>query len=68
MHNHLLAKRTHGWYYVCYCLTAVLFCAGPQVVISVYGLNSFGRDEVRGNGAIHLPMAPGRLVLVYYPL
>ena len=33
---------------------------GPQVVISVYGLNSFGRDEVRGNGAIHLPIAPGR--------
>lgn len=29
-------------------------------MISVYGLNSFGRDEVRGNGAIHLPIAPGR--------
>lgn len=37
-----------------------LFSAGPQIVISVYGLNSFGRDEVRGNGAIHLPIAPGR--------
>ena len=31
-------------------------------MISVYGLNSFGRDEVRGNGAIHLPIAPGRCV------
>lgn len=33
-------------------------------MISVYGLNSFGRDEVRGNGAIHLPIAPGRWVTV----
>ena len=37
-----------------------LLSTGPQIVISVYGLNSFGRDEVRGNGAIHLPLTPGR--------
>ena len=33
--------------------------AGPQIVISVYGNNIFGRDEVRGYGAIHLPISPG---------
>ena len=36
--------------------------AGPQIVVSVYGLNVFGRDEVRGYGAIHLPIIPGRSV------
>ena len=35
---------------------------GPQVVISVYGLNTLGRDEVRGYGAVHLPITPGRFV------
>ena len=35
---------------------------GPQIVISVYGLNLLGRDEVRGYGAIHLPITPGRCV------
>ena len=37
-------------------------CAGPQIVVSVYGLNTLGRDEVRGYGAIHLPITPGRSV------
>lgn len=37
------------------------FCAvGPQLVVSVYGLNMLGRDEVRGYGAVHLPISPGR--------
>lgn len=38
--------------------------AGPQLVVSVYGLNVLGRDEVRGYGAIHLPITPGRYVFV----
>ena len=33
---------------------------GPQIVVSVYGVNSLGRDEVRGYGSIHLPVTPGR--------
>ncbi|XP_003385464.1 PREDICTED: B9 domain-containing protein 1-like [Amphimedon queenslandica] len=32
----------------------------PQIVVSVYGVNSLGRDEVRGYGSIHLPVTPGR--------
>ncbi|XP_065899497.1 B9 domain-containing protein 1-like [Dysidea avara] len=35
----------------------------PQIVISVYGNNIFGRDEVRGYGAIHLPISPGEHIL-----
>ena len=31
-------------------------------MISVYGLNTLGRDEVRGYGAVHLPITPGRFV------
>ena len=30
------------------------------MVVSVYGLNIFGRDEVRGYGAVHVPITPGR--------
>ena len=37
-----------------------VFIIGPQIVISVFGNNTLGRDEVRGYGAIHLPMTPGR--------
>ncbi len=37
--------------------------SGPQIVVSVYGLNTFGRDEVRGYGATHLPITPGRYEL-----
>lgn len=29
-------------------------------MICVYGLNALGRDEVRGYGAVHMPIAPGR--------
>jgi B9 domain-containing protein 1 len=28
-------------------------------VVSVYGLDSLGRDVVRGYGALHVPVAPG---------
>ncbi len=33
---------------------------GPQLVVSCYGLDSLGRDVVRGYGAIHLPLTAGR--------
>ena len=36
--------------------------SGPQIVICVYGLNALGRDEVRGYGAVHMPITPGRYV------
>lgn len=32
----------------------------PQLVLSVYGPDVFGNDVVRGYGAVHLPIAPGR--------
>ena len=32
--------------------------AGPQLVVSVYGLDGLGRDVVRGYGAVHLPVTP----------
>lgn len=32
----------------------------PQIVISVYGLDAFGNDVVRGYGACHVPIAPGQ--------
>jgi B9 domain-containing protein 1 len=32
---------------------------GPQLVVSVYGLDIFGNDVVRGYGLCHLPIAAG---------
>ncbi|XP_075035358.1 B9 domain-containing protein 1 [Mixophyes fleayi] len=32
----------------------------PQMVVSVYGPDVFGNDVVRGYGAVHLPLTPGR--------
>ena len=32
---------------------------GPQLVMSVYGLDGVGRDVVRGYGAVHVPVSPG---------
>uniref|UniRef100_A0A8C4SGN9 B9 domain-containing protein 1 n=1 Tax=Erpetoichthys calabaricus TaxID=27687 RepID=A0A8C4SGN9_ERPCA len=32
----------------------------PQVVVSVYGPDVFGNDVVRGYGAVHIPITPGR--------
>ncbi|XP_069838230.1 B9 domain-containing protein 1 isoform X3 [Dendropsophus ebraccatus] len=32
----------------------------PQIVVSVYGPDVFGNDVVRGYGAVHLPVTPGR--------
>ena len=42
----------------CVCVCSVCI-PGPQLVVCVYGLNILGRDEVRGYGAIHLPITPG---------
>jgi len=42
----LRATGAHGW---------------PQIVLSVYGTDAFGRsDMIVGYGAAHLPMTPGR--------
>ncbi|KAI8830947.1 b9 domain-containing protein 1-like protein [Chytriomyces cf. hyalinus JEL632] len=38
----------------------------PQLVVCVYGLDEFGRDVVRGYGAVRLPLTAGRHVL-YIP-
>ena len=32
----------------------------PQLVLAVYGPDILGNDVVRGYGAIHAPLAPGR--------
>ncbi len=32
----------------------------PQIVVSVYGLDAFGRDVIKGYGCIHLPTCAGR--------
>lgn len=36
------------------------FLLGPQLVLSCYGLDAFGHDVVRGYGAVHVPISPGR--------
>jgi B9 domain-containing protein 1 len=33
---------------------------GPQLIISVYGLDTFGNDVVRGYGVCHLPVVNGQ--------
>ena len=35
---------------------------GPQLVVSVYGYDVFGRDVPRGYGVTHVPITPGRLM------
>ncbi len=37
-----------------------LIISGPQLVISGYGLDAFGKDVVRGYGTTHIPISPGR--------
>ncbi|XP_035221539.1 B9 domain-containing protein 1-like [Stegodyphus dumicola] len=32
----------------------------PQLVVSVYGIDFFGNDVVRGYGSIHIPVSPGK--------
>ena len=42
-----------------------------QLVVSVYGMDSFGNDVVRGYGAVHVPIFPGsgqpRKIPVFVP-
>eukprot|EP01083_Nonionella_stella_P029151 80331_1 len=50
------STNPHGW---------------PQIVLSVYGFNAFGRDVVRGYASTRLPTRPGRhtlLVRLYSPM
>ncbi|MEW5301411.1 MAG: hypothetical protein WDW38_009626 [Sanguina aurantia] len=35
----------------------------PQLVVSVYGLDTFGRDVIKGYGCVHLPTCAGRYQL-----
>lgn len=37
---------------------------GPQLVLSVYGLDVFGNDVVRGYGICHVPIAAGKYTKV----
>ncbi|XP_018620074.1 B9 domain-containing protein 1 isoform X1 [Scleropages formosus] len=34
----------------------------PQIAVSVYGPDTFGNDVVRGYGAVHVPLTPGKHV------
>ena len=43
----------------------------PQIALSVYSVDSLGRDIVKGYGAVHLPTTTGRHTLkvhLYKPL
>jgi B9 domain-containing protein 1 len=31
----------------------------PQIIVALYGLDVFGRDVIRGYGALHLPLTSG---------
>eukprot|EP00877_Chromochloris_zofingiensis_P007438 jgi/Chrzof1/2948/Cz12g05150.t1 len=35
----------------------------PQVIVSVYGVDAFGRDVIKGYGSIHVPTCAGRFNL-----
>lgn len=35
----------------------------PQLIVSVYGLDGFGRDVIKGYGCIHMPTCAGRFNL-----
>ncbi|TSK31315.1 B9 domain-containing protein 1 [Bagarius yarrelli] len=53
----LILPQTH------YHRTPVLSVRGPQVVVSVYGPDTFGNDVVRGYGAVHVPFTPGNWLM-----
>ena len=46
---------------MCNITVFVSYLSGPQLVISCYGLDFYGHDVVRGYGAVHVPISPGRL-------
>ena len=41
------------------CMCVINVRTGPQLVMSVYGLDGVGRDVVRGYGAVNVPVSPG---------
>ena len=49
-----------------YCISLVLvifsviFVSGPQLIVQAYGEDPWGNDVVRGYGAVHVPITPGR--------
>ncbi|CAD1472835.1 unnamed protein product [Heterotrigona itama] len=45
------STNPHGW---------------PQLIISVYGLDTFGHDVIRGYGVCHLPLETGHHEKRYY--
>lgn len=40
----------------------------PRLVISIYGLDAFGRDVIRGYGSVHLPTVAGSNTVREVPL
>lgn len=39
---------------------------GPQLIMSIYGLDFFGHDVIRGYGVCHLPLVTGHHEKRYY--
>lgn len=42
----------------------------PQIVVSVYGFDFFGRDVLIGTGCVHVPIGPGsfeRIIPIFKP-
>lgn len=37
---------------------------GPQIVLHAYGVDVFGKDVLRGYGAVHVPMKIGRYIIM----
>ena len=46
--------------YIAFSFQFYVSVTGPQIVISVYGLDFSGTAVVRGYGAVHVPISPGR--------
>lgn len=40
-------------------ISIIILFKGPQLVVSCYGLDTFGNDVVRGYGVCHLPISAG---------
>ena len=45
----LQTTEPHGW---------------PQLSLQIYGPDFYGRDVIRGYGAVHVPTRPGQCVLL----
>lgn len=57
-YNSIFKKKLLTQYHVIFVVLS--FLLGPQLVLSCYGLDAFGHDVVRGYGAVHVPISPGR--------